>query len=146
VSKWEIQADGHDGRMVDEFKGGGMKSYGKELILDLHDCRNLPMGRGALNKFCEKLCERIDMKREDIHFWDYEGEQDAYDAAPEHLKGISVIQFISTSNITLHTLDETKKVYLNIFSCKDFYSSAVKDFAESYFGGHTVNKLEVPRI
>lgn len=119
--------------------------YGKELILDLHGC-NLPSTREMLTHFFADLCKVIDMQREDLHFWDYEGDPKGYEEAPDHLKGISAIQFIRTSNITIHTIDVQKKVFLNIFSCKDFDSWKVVDFTQKYFGGNVAEQTVVNRL
>ena len=97
-----------------------MKTYGKELIIDIHDCDTANFTRKGLDKFFKELCRKIDMQMGERFFWDYEGEPEEYKKAPAHLKGISAVQFIMTSNITIHTLDELQRVYLNIFSCKDF--------------------------
>lgn len=124
-----------------------MKSYGKELILDLHECKNTHLfNRKDLKKFFIELCDFIDMKRCDLYFWDYMGYPEEYKKAPVHLKGTSAIQFISTSNITLHTLDVMGIVYLNIFSCKNFNSKQAKAFCRNYFDGKIVNSKTIKRI
>jgi len=123
-----------------------MKNYGREVILDLHECSIENFTREGLSRFFKELCDLIDMEREDLHFWDYEGDPEGYKNAPVHLKGISAIQFITTSNITVHTLDEMKRIYLNIFSCKDFDSGVVADFASNYFKGEVANATVVDRI
>ena len=119
--------------------------YGCELIIDLHECRSLPCTRLDLKMYLEELCGIIDMQREDLHFWDYEGDDEAYEKAPVHLKGISAVQFIKTSNITIHTLDELRRVYLNIFSCKVFNSFAVAVHAKGYFKGEIIKNQVIMR-
>ncbi|GAG07024.1 unnamed protein product [marine sediment metagenome] len=123
-----------------------MKPYGKELILDMHDCDPNFMNRVNIKIFMDTLCKRIKMQQCDLHFWDYEGEEEEYEKAPEHLKGVSAIQFITTSNITIHTLDKMNRVYLNIYSCKSFKSSIVKETAIEFFKGNIVNAVAVTRI
>ena len=90
-----------------------MNDYGKELILDLHNCNSYKFTRKCLTNYFIELCELIDMERENLHFWDYIGQEDEYEKAPDHLKGTSAIQFISTSNITIHSLDVLKRAYIN---------------------------------
>lgn len=121
-------------------------NFGKELIIDLHDCDSNLFNRSTLLLFFKELCKLIDMKREDLHFWDYEGKPEEYEKAPVHLKGISAIQFIQTSNITVHTLDILKKIYINIFSCKDFSTAKALAFCEKFFGGKAVRMREFERI
>ncbi len=115
-----------------------MENYGKELILDLHNCDFKKMTRKYLKGFFRDLCKKIDMKRCALHFWDYKDFHKEYDNAPPHLKGISAVQFISTSNITIHTLDDMHRVYINIFSCKDFNSNVVEKTCLDWFGGEVV--------
>ena len=116
-----------------------MIDYGKELILDLHNCNPDQFTRKSIRNYFKELCDLIDMERENLHWWDYEGQPEEYEKAPVHLKGISAVQFIKTSNITIHTLDTLRRVYLNIFSCKDFDSGVVRKFTEETFKGYTVN-------
>jgi S-adenosylmethionine/arginine decarboxylase-like enzyme len=119
--------------------------YGKELILDIHECNTSDFNRKGLKEFFDILCKNIKMEQCDLHFWDYEDPEE-YAKAPIHLKGTSAIQFITTSNITVHTLDELNRVYLNIFSCKDFDAVYVGRFVESFFRGKIVNSTVVDRI
>ena len=121
--------------------------YGKELVLDLHECNPDVFNREDLSKFFEELCDLIDMERHDLHFWDYEeDEQEEYDKAPDHLKGTSAIQFITTSNVTIHTLDVLRKVFINVFSCKEFDADVTMEFISEWFGGEIVNYQIVPRL
>ena len=108
--------------------------YGKELILDLHECDVSKFTRESIEQFFIGLCDLIEMERCGLHFWDYKGDQEGYDEAADHLKGISAIQFISTSNIMIHTLDVLERVYLNIFSCKEFNTYKASKFSIEWFG------------
>jgi S-adenosylmethionine/arginine decarboxylase-like enzyme len=117
--------------------------YGKELILDIHECDISLFNRTCLTKFIEELCCLVDMEREDIYFWDYE--EDEKQKLPPHLKGTSVVQFIKTSNIVIHSLDDLKTVFLNLFSCKDFNEDRASIFAETWFEGKITNKTVVIR-
>lgn len=123
-----------------------MKPYGKELIMDLHDCNPKTFNRAAIQHFCTVLCVQLRMTPADIHFWDYVDSPEEYDADPDHLKGTSVIQFIRTSNITIHTLDILKTVYLNIFSCKDFDSEIAAQSAMNFFEGKIAQQVMIDRL
>jgi len=112
-----------------------MDSYGKEVIIDLVDCKSDTFNRKSIKGYCIELCKLIDMERCDLHFWDYKWYPKEYEEAPDHLKGTSAVQFIKTSNITIHTLDVLKSVFLNVFSCKDFDLNTVVEFSEGWFGG-----------
>ncbi len=122
-----------------------MKDYGKEIILDLHDCDPSTFTRKSIRKFFKELCKLIDMKREALHWWDdlYTPEKDK-ETLP-HLVGTSAVQFIRTSNITIHSLDIMKRVYLNIFSCKDFDADMAAKFCIYWFKSKDVKQFKVIR-
>ena len=115
------------------------KNYGKELILDLHDCNSKKFNRKTLKKYFEEVCDLIDMQRCELFWWDDYGVPLKERQTEPHLKGTSAVQFIITSNITIHTLDILRNVYLNIFSCKDFDARKAMKFSEKFFGGKIVN-------
>ena len=123
-----------------------MKTYGKELILDLHNCNPKKFNRKDIETYFTILCDNIDMEKCELFFWDDVDVPENEKQTEPHLKGTSAVQFIMTSNITIHTLDLLGKVYLNIFSCKDFRSSIVKEFSELWFEGEIVNAVAVTRI
>ena len=127
------------------FKEGAM--YGKELILDLHNCDVGRFTREAIKIYLAMLCDRvIHMEREDLHWWDYKGEPEEYAKAPPHLKGISCVQFITTSTIVIHTLEELGTVMVNIFSCKDFDPEAAAAFTGEYFDGEIITEEVINRL
>ena len=115
-------------------------NYGKELILDLHDCNIEKFTKKSLQKYFVQLCDLIDMERVKVRWWE------DFDQTEPHLKGISAIQFIKTSNVTIHALELLQAVYVNIFSCKDFDPMKAKAFTENWFGGKTVNFEVIDRI
>lgn len=124
-----------------------MNNYGKELILDLHEVKNIHLfTRSHIEKFMIDLCDLIKMQREDLYFWDelYVPDEEKY--TEDHLKGTSAVQFITTSNITIHTLDVMKRMYLNIFTCKDFDPEKAKEFCVKYFKGKVINFTVIDRI
>jgi len=124
-----------------------MESYGKELILDLHNCDPTTFTRKSIKDYVNTLCrEVIYMETEDLHFWDYDGDPDGYAEAPDHLKGISAVQFIKTSSIVIHTLDVLQKAFINIFSCKEFNVLEAVEFTKQWFDGKIYNSKEVVRV
>ena len=122
-----------------------MITYGKELILDLHECDPSTFTRKSIRKFFKELCELIDMEREKLCWWDDYGVLSEEQETEPHLKGTTAVQFIKTSNITIHTLDLLKSVYLNVFSCKDFDLETVKQFTQEWFKGKIVNNYVIER-
>ena len=124
-----------------------MKPYGKELIIDLHNCDPSTFTRKSIKDYVDTLCkEVIYMEAEDLHFWDYEGDPEGYAEAPDHLKGVSAVQFIKTSSIVIHTLDVLEKAFINIFSCKEFDTVEVARFTSGWFFGRVVNSKVVYRL
>lgn len=123
-----------------------MDSYGKELILDLHKCDSNTFTRESIEKYFIELCELIDMERCELFWWDDVGVSEGEKQTEPHLKGTSAVQFIMTSNITIHTLDLLGNVYLNIFSCKDFNGSFAMAFSANWFEGHVASHHIIERV
>ena len=122
------------------------KPYGYELILDMHGCDVSKFNRESLNNYFEKLCKAIDMKRCDLHFWDYEGVPVEERPKEPHLLGTSAVQFIETSSIIIHTLDKLKAVYVNIFSCKGFDERIAEQITKEWFGANGCRTHFMERI
>ena len=122
------------------------EAYGRELILDLCDCNSATFVRHRIYDYFVEICEEIDMERADLHFWDDVGVPEDEKQTEPHLKGTSAIQFIMTSNITIHTLDLLGKVFINLFSCKDFDKDAVERISLKHFGGRIVKSTEIERV
>ena len=110
-----------------------MKTFGYELILDLSGCNADKFNREELTYFFIELCDLIDMNRENLYFWDYEGCEDQIPYDQPHLVGTTAVQFISTSDIVVHTLDLLEKVFVNIFSCKKFDNNIAENFVKDFF-------------
>lgn len=128
--------------------------YGKELLLDLHYCKTR-FNRRNIRMFFRQLCIEIDMQAERICWWDDHGVPKELRQTRDHTKGTTAamkmynkinIQFILTSNITIHTLDNLKSAYINIFSCKDFNAQDAMLFSEDYWKGKVVNFQTVDRL
>ena len=122
-----------------------MRDYGKELILDLHNCDTSLFNRRDLKGFFRDLCSLIDMEAEKLVWWDDTYVLKEYKETDPHLVGTSAVQFIRTSNITIHTLDKLEKVFINIFSCKDFNSQWVKKYCKDFFRGKVVSFTVIKR-
>ena len=115
-----------------------MKEYGKELIIDLHNCDVSRMNRHYIRRFFNELCVLIDMQKGPLRFWDDVGVEEQEKQTDPHLVGTSAVQFILTSSIVLHALNLLGSVYLNVFSCKDFDSKVVADFSMEYWSATLV--------
>lgn len=123
-----------------------MKTYGKELIIDLHNCEAATFNRKSIKKYFVEVCDLIDMERCKLSWWDDHGVPEEEQQTDPHLKGTTAVQFILTSNIVIHTLDLLGNVYINIFSCKDFDSDDAMIFTAKWFKGKIVSFHEIERI
>lgn len=119
--------------------------YGKELILDLSDCDIETFTRESIGSYFDELCELIDMQAEDRHFWDDEGLLPEQCQTDPKTCGVSAVQFILTSTIVVHSLTKLGKVYINIFSCKDFDSRKASEFTVEWFGANVHSDSVVVR-
>jgi S-adenosylmethionine decarboxylase len=133
-------------KMAKKTRAAKAKHYGKELILDLHNCDPTKFNRSSLRLFFKELCEEIKMNRAKLVWWDDHGVPEGERQTLPHLKGTSAVQFIMTSNIVVHTLDILGAVYINIFSCKDFDTQIACNFCAKWFNGDVVSTHEIDRI
>lgn len=116
------------------------KPYGKELILDIYNCDASKLNRKNVNKFMSALCTAIDMEPVKLYFWEaHEIEE------PDHVRGLSACQFIRTSSVTIHALDHDRRVFLNVFSCKEFDTNRVLAVTALTFGGTLRKATEIDR-
>jgi S-adenosylmethionine/arginine decarboxylase-like enzyme len=124
-----------------------MKPYGKELILDLHNCNVDKFTRDSIEEYIYTLCSKINVERGDgVFWWDYQEENISCVSDPVHLIGTSALQFIRTSTIVIHTLDILGNAYIDIFSCDDFDAMKVSQFTVDWFKGRIVNERGIDRI
>ena len=121
--------------------------YGKELIIDFYKCdKSCKFNREDIEDFLIQLCELVDMQREDLHFWDYLGvpkEDIPYDQP--HLIGTSAVQFITTSDIVIHSLDILEECYINLFTCKPFDELKAIKFIVEFFGSRQYEYTSIVR-
>ncbi len=122
-----------------------MDTYGKELVIDIHNCDSSTFTRRSIRGYFKQLCILIDMERSKLCWWDDYGVPLENQETEPHLKGTTAVQFIMTSNIVIHTLDLLENVYVNIFSCKDFNTDTAAKFSEEWFRGKVVNSSVIER-
>jgi S-adenosylmethionine/arginine decarboxylase-like enzyme len=103
------------------------KSWGYHLILDCKGCdADAIRDPELLSKWIQDLVNEIDMVAHGQPLIVYNGEK------PFHC-GYTVVQIITTSSIVAHFIDNPPSVYLDVFSCKKFDSSVVKQSVTKYF-------------
>jgi S-adenosylmethionine/arginine decarboxylase-like enzyme len=113
--------------------------------MDLYGCDPNTFNRESITKYLEELCDLIEMERADLHFWDYKDYPEEKAKAPVHLVGTSAIQFITTSDIVIHTLDLVEECYINLFTCKKFYGPRAIEFTKNWFAAKEIETTEIVR-
>ena len=119
--------------------------YGKELILDLYNCDVSTFNRNSIMDYCEDIAKLIKVELGDLYFWDDVGVSRKERQTNPKTIGTSAVQFILTSNITIHTLDKLEQVYLNIFSCDEFNAEQVVKFSIKWFDGKVYKQSVIER-
>ena len=108
--------------------GIDQKVFGYELIMDLYDCDQESISSSkSLQKYVNRLCKLIKMKKYGKTLLPYFGENKAF------TKGYSLVQLIETSSITGHFSEYWKTAYINIFSCKKYNQALAKKFTQQFF-------------
>jgi S-adenosylmethionine/arginine decarboxylase-like enzyme len=109
----------------DEYDKAG--AWGLLASVDLHGC-NPGAIRDAdkIRAFVAALCPRIDMRP-------FGACQVQYFGTSEEVAGFSMTQFVETSLISGHFVDQTNAVYLDIFACKYFEAEAAARYAADFF-------------
>ena len=103
-----------------------LRTWGKHLVLDAAGCSPKMIGCPIVIKnFTTDLVRRIDMKAY--------GDPQIVMFGTGNKKGYTLIQLIETSNIAAHFVEENNTMYLDVFSCKDFDPSIVKEVVREYF-------------
>jgi len=100
--------------------------YGKHLLLDCKSCMRVKVQDVELwKRFFRELVIDIDMIAHGEPVVERFGE--GIDT------GISGIQFITTSLLSVHTNDATGDIFLDIFSCKWYDEDIVKTKVDKFF-------------
>jgi S-adenosylmethionine/arginine decarboxylase-like enzyme len=102
------------------------KAWGQLVTIDLFDCpKELMKDQDHLRAFSKLLCAQIGMVPHGDTLVDRFGEED--------IEGISSMQFIQTSSITVHLDEVGCMAFVDIFSCKPFDAKLATDFSKTYF-------------
>lgn len=120
--------------------------YGHEVILDLKNADVSKFTRDALNTFLDKLCfDILEVRPIERYFWDDEGISFEEQNNPK-IKGTTAIQFLLMSNITVHTLDLLRNVYINIFVCREYDELNAIDFCREFFSADIASVTVIDRL
>jgi S-adenosylmethionine/arginine decarboxylase-like enzyme len=105
--------------------------YGKHLIVTAKRCNEKLLDKEAIAKFMTELVDRIDM----VAFGHPIVER--FGGGVE--VGISAVQLIETSAIVIHTNDQARDMYLDVFSCKTFSEDDALGFVQKVFNPSSTN-------
>jgi S-adenosylmethionine decarboxylase len=111
--------------------------WGLSAAIDLYDCDpEMIKDFKTIEKFVIDLCDLIDMKRF--------GEAMIERFADGYYEGVSLMQFIETSNVTAHFDEQENRAFIDIFSCKYFDAEVAARFCKEFFKAdkYRLNTLE----
>ena len=108
-------------------------NYGRQVVLTLHDVNKDKYTVASLRHFVEQLCDEIGMQRGPMYTWG--NNKELGKLRNPKADGLSVIQFLYESSIVVHAPDEIGKIFVTVFSCKEFDPQKVKKFTMDWFGG-----------
>jgi len=109
----------------------GVTYYGKHLILTAKGCNENLLNKESIANFVTELVDQIDM----VAF----GKPIVERFGKGVEVGISAVQLIETSAITIHTNDQALDMYLDVFSCKTFDELKAINFVKDKFNPITIN-------
>ena len=101
--------------------------WGVSSCIDLYDCNlDLMQDEAAIKRFVSGLCDLIKMRRYGetlvVHFGD-----------DPRVTGFSMTQLIETSLVSAHFADNSRAVYLDVFSCAPYDPDEAAIFAADFF-------------
>lgn len=102
------------------------KNWGKLAAVNLFDCDLLLLSDPkVIKKFFAELVPNIRMVAHGPVYIDRFGYG--------NLEGYSAMQFIETSSITVHCDEPGRRVFIDVFSCKNFNVKKVVSFSKNYW-------------
>jgi S-adenosylmethionine/arginine decarboxylase-like enzyme len=102
--------------------------WGYHLMLDCSECDvTLIKDKQNIYNFVKELVTEIDMIAHGEPIIEFLCSGDP------GKEGYSLMQLITTSSITGHFIDHDKHIYLDVFSCKEFDPSTVKQVVQKFF-------------
>lgn len=115
----------------------GEKHYGQHMMVTALGCNEALLSIEKLYEFLQQLADDIDMVRY--------GPPIVARFGKGHETGCSGVQLIETSQISFHSNDNHRDIYLDVFSCKSFKESTVTQLLEQYFSPSSITSEMVYR-
>jgi S-adenosylmethionine decarboxylase len=112
--------------------------WGLSQAINLHECdHDILVDEELLKKFVIELVKKIGMVAHGPCLVERFGEG--------ALHGLSAMQFIETSSITVHLDDVGNRAFVDIFSCKHFDTDLSVKYAQEYFGAQSFSETVIDR-
>jgi S-adenosylmethionine/arginine decarboxylase-like enzyme len=115
----------------------GEKHYGQHMMVTALGCNEALLSIEKLYEFLQQLADDIDMVRY--------GPPIVARFGKGHETGCSGVQLIETSQISFHSNDNHRDIYLDVFSCKSFKESTVTQLLAQYFSPSSITSEMVYR-
>lgn len=106
-----------------------------QLLADLAGCRDFPC-EAALRHALKDLCIILDMRPL--------GEPQVVEVEGPK-PGMTAVQIISDSDISIHTFPTFRKAYANVFSCKPFRTEPIEELLRDLFFPEHMTLREIER-
>lgn len=118
--------------------------YGQQLILGAVECNVKAFTYYPIWGFLRELCDDIlDVERLDFVYRESEP-GDSTEGNPK-THGVTAVQILVASSVTLHACDLTGQLFLDVFSCGDYEVEPVKRLVDVCFGGRLVAEQVIER-
>ncbi len=108
----------------------GKPYYGQHALVTALGCNDHLLSIEKMYEFLQTMADEIGMVRY--------GPPIVARFGSEIETGISGVQLIETSAITIHTNDAHRDMYLDVFSCKSFEAKTVKEVLDDFFSPSSV--------
>lgn len=114
------------------------KPWGKSVAINLTGCAHGRLTSPELLKeFVNGVIGVVDMEAHGPCYLERFGEGD--------LEGLSAMQFIKTSTITVHLDEVGNRAFIDIFSCKDFDPDKAVNFSQQFFSAQSARSAVLER-
>ncbi len=101
--------------------------WGVSSCIDLYDCDlQLMQDEAVIKRFASELCDLIKMRR-------FGDTQVVRFGADPRVTGFSMTQLIETSLVSAHFADNSRAIYLDVFSCAPYDPDEAAVFAARFF-------------
>jgi S-adenosylmethionine/arginine decarboxylase-like enzyme len=108
----------------------GRKVYGQHMLINAKGCIPSLKDIPYMKDFLVRLADDIDM----VRF----GEAHVHRFGSGIEIGLSGFQLIETSQVSFHSNDAARDIYLDVFSCKEYDENAVVAFLQKWLEPKTI--------